>query len=100
MGDGTPAAYTVNYLDKDSGEVLRAAKVSVGTDGESITPEAETISITGYEYSDADQDTLTLSASAPDNNVLNLYYQKEKQTPKLQISDWSYPAAGYPRSCI
>jgi hypothetical protein len=97
VGDGTPAAYTVNYLDKDSGEVLRAAKVSVGTDGESITPEAETISITGYEYSDADQDTLTLSASAPDNNVLNLYYQKEKADTKITDIGLVISGSGVPK---
>ena len=81
VGDGDPAAYTVNYLDQASGGAISAAKVSVGIEGETIAAANEKIQVAGYAFSRAENDSLSLSASDPDNNVINLYYEKEdKQT--------------------
>ncbi len=79
VGDGDPAAYTVNYLDQASGEAIAAAKVSVGIDGEIIAAANEEIQVAGYAYSRAENDSLSLSAGASENNVINLYYEKEDE---------------------
>lgn len=65
------APYTVNYLDVN-GAVIKTAKVGEYKNfGTAITSASEVITITGYTYSHADSESITISASG---NVINLYY--------------------------
>ena len=67
-------SYIVNYLEKDSNEVLHEAKtVGNQTFGKVIKSLDEVISIDGYNYDSADKETLTIGTSA---NVINIYYTK------------------------
>ena len=67
-------SYIVNYLEKDSNEVLHEAKtVGNQTFGTVIKSLDEVISIDGYNYDSADKETLTIGTSA---NVINIYYTK------------------------
>jgi|GEM_PF-3669835 len=79
VGDGNPAAYTVNYLDKDSGAAIAAAKVSIGIEGENIAAANEEINIAGYAFSTAEKDNISLSANDTSGNVINLYYENEAE---------------------
>lgn len=66
--------YIVNYLEKDTNEVLCQAKtVSNQTYGTVITSELEKIEIEGYKYDSAEKATITLGTK---ENVINLYYTK------------------------
>ncbi len=66
-------AYTVNYLDKDTGDPIAPAKTGAGIFGDVITSADEVIDIDGYTYDSADVETLTLGADDT-ANVINLYY--------------------------
>jgi uncharacterized repeat protein (TIGR02543 family)/LPXTG-motif cell wall-anchored protein len=66
-------AYTVNYLDKDTGDPIAPAKTGAGIFGDVITSADEVIDIDGYTYDSADVETLTLGADET-ANVINLYY--------------------------
>ena len=65
-------SYTVNYLEKDTNEVLAAAK-TVGDQifGKTVTETA--VDITGYNKIAPTSITITI---ALDNNVINFYYEK------------------------
>ncbi|MGE5458872.1 MAG: hypothetical protein ACM3NJ_00320, partial [Methanobacterium sp.] len=93
VGEGTPTAYTVNYLDSASGEAIRKPKISIGADGESIAATAEAIDITGYLYSNADKKQLTLYAFDKASNVLNLYYEKQTE-PDDAVIDVAFVVSG------
>ena len=64
-------AYTVNYLEKDTGKVLAPAKNGTGTFREEVTETA--IDIEGYNKVDPDTVTITLAVSG---NEINFYYKK------------------------
>jgi LPXTG-motif cell wall-anchored protein/uncharacterized repeat protein (TIGR02543 family) len=65
--------YTVNYLDKDTGDPIAPATTGTGIFGDIITSADEVIDIDGYTYDSADVETLTLGADDT-ANVINLYY--------------------------
>ncbi|NLK52470.1 MAG: hypothetical protein GX295_08515 [Syntrophomonadaceae bacterium] len=79
VGEGIPVAYTVNYLDKTSGEAIRNPKNSVGIDGESIDTADEKINISGYVFNRAEKEKLSLNVSDKGSNVVNLYYDKQAE---------------------
>ena len=70
----TDLSYTVNYLEKDTNNVLHEAK-TVGNQifGTIITSSDEVITIDGYNYDSVDKTTLTIGTS---ENVINIYYTK------------------------
>ena len=66
--------YTVNYLEKGSGNVLHEAKQ--GDElvyGSTVNSADEKIDIDGYVYDSADKDVLTIGTGS---NVINVYYVK------------------------
>ena len=70
----TGLSYTVNYLDKDTDEVIHPSK----TTGEQvfekeITSADEVIDIDGYNYDSVDKDKLIIGTG---ENVINIYYTK------------------------
>ena len=70
----TNLSYTVNYLEKDTNEVVKSAKTADNqTFGATISAADEAIAIDGYTYDSADPATLTIGTSS---NVINLYYTK------------------------
>ena len=67
-------SYTVNYIEKDTDEVIHPAK----TTGEQvfeteITSADEVIDIDGYNYDSVDKDKLIIGTG---ENVINIYYTK------------------------
>ncbi|MGN1029694.1 MAG: MucBP domain-containing protein [Bacilli bacterium] len=67
-------SYTVNYLEKDTNEMLHASKVQAGMTFEDVvTASDEVISIDGYDYDSVDKEVLTISTG---ENVINIYYTK------------------------
>ncbi len=69
-------SYTVQYLDKDSGEELKTAKVlNNQTYQDEILSEDEVIDIDGYEYDSSDVDSIIIREDASLNKI-NLYYKK------------------------
>ncbi len=79
IGDGVPVSYTVNYLDKTSGQAICTPRISVGTDGENIIATADKIDVTGYLFNSAQKNEVHLSAADKTANVVNLYYDKQDQ---------------------
>ena len=70
----TDLSYTVNYLEKDTDNVLHAQKVQNGmTFDDVVKASDEIIAIDGYNYDSADKETLTITTG---ENVINLYYTK------------------------
>lgn len=70
----TDLSYTVNYLEKDTDNVLHTAKtVENQTFGNTVESADEEIDIVGYNYANADKETLTIGTG---ENVINLYYTK------------------------
>ena len=70
----TDLSYRVNYLEKDTGNVLHAQKVQNGmTFDDVVKASDEIITIDGYTYDSADKETLTITTG---DNVINLYYTK------------------------
>ena len=68
-------SYTVNYLEKDTNQVLHEQKVQTGmTFEDEVTSQDEVIQIAGYDYESADKDTLIIKT---EENVINLYYTKK-----------------------
>ena len=68
-------SYTVNYLEKDTLNVLHNPKVQDGmTFDEVVNSADEVIEINGYNYASADKETLTIGTG---ENVINLYYTKQ-----------------------
>ena len=63
--------YTVNYLDKDTGEAIHSAKNGSGDFGQEITENA--IDIPGYNKVDSTSQKITIRVSG---NVINFYYEK------------------------
>ena len=67
-------SYTVNYLEKDTLNVLHNPKVQDGmTFDEVVNSADEVIEINGYDYDSADKEELTIGTG---ENVINLYYTK------------------------
>ena len=68
-------SYTVNYLEKDTNEVINPAKTKDGMTFEDVvTSRDEIISIDGYNYDSVDKDTLVIGTG---ENVINIYYTKK-----------------------
>ena len=68
-------SYKVNYLEKDTNQVLHNQKVQDGMTFESTVNSAdEVIDIYGYEYDSVDKDTLTITTG---ENIINIYYTKK-----------------------
>ena len=66
--------YTVNYLEKDTGNVLHDAKQSGAlTYGSTVNSSDEKINIDGYKFDSYDKETLTIGIK---DNVINIYYTK------------------------
>ena len=75
----TDLSYTVNYLEKDTDNVLHTAKtVENQTFGDTITGESEKVIIANYTYVKANPDPLTIGTG---ENVITLYYTKDAPTP-------------------
>ena len=67
-------SYKVNYLEKDTNNVLHEQKVQDGmTFEDTVNTEDEKINIDGYKYDSADKDTLTITTG---ENIINIYYTK------------------------
>ena len=67
-------SYTVNYLEKDTNEVINPAKTKDGmTFKDVVNSSNEVIDIDGYNYDSVDKDTLTIGTG---ENVINIYYTK------------------------
>ena len=67
--------YTVNYLEKDTNNVIHDKKVVENMTFESIVNSAdEVITIYGYNYDSVDKDTLVIGTA---ENVINIYYTKK-----------------------
>ena len=72
----TDLSYTVNYLDKSTGDAIINAKTENNqTFGTVIKSEKEKIAIDGYNYDSVDKDTLTIGTDNSEN-VINFYYTK------------------------
>ena len=70
-------SYTVNYLEKNTNEVVKTAKTANNqTFGTQIAATSEAVEIDGYTYVEADKPTLTIGTG---ENVINLYYTKATQ---------------------
>ena len=70
----TDLSYTVNYLEKETNEVLHDSKEVSGQTFENIiTSSNEVIEIDGYNYDSVDKETLTITTG---ENVINIYYVK------------------------
>ena len=66
--------YTVNYLEKDTGNVLHDAKQGGAlTYGSTVNSSDEKINIDGYKFDSYDKETLTIGIK---DNVINIYYTK------------------------
>ena len=66
--------YTVNYLDKDTTEILRTAETVTNVRFGTVIKSADKkIDITGHYYASADPETLTIGTG---ENVMTLYYTK------------------------
>ncbi len=67
-------SYTVNYLEKDTNEVINPAKTKDGMTFEDVVNSSnEVIDIDGYNYDSVDKETLTITTG---ENVINIYYTK------------------------
>ena len=67
-------SYTVNYLEKDTNEVLHVQKNQTGMTFKAEVKSAnEKIDIDGYNYDSVDKDSLTITTG---ENVINIYYTK------------------------
>ena len=67
-------SYKVNYLEKDTNNVLHEQKVQNGATFESeISSVDEMITINGYNFDSADKTTLIIGTG---ENVINIYYTK------------------------
>ena len=67
-------SYTVNYLEKDTNEVINPAKTKDGMTFEDVVNSSnEVIDIDGYNYDSVDKDSLTIGTG---ENVINIYYTK------------------------
>ncbi len=68
----TTASYTVNYLDKKTGEQIHTSKTDTNIPINTIINSSnEVIDIEKYNYDSADKETLVLGTG---KNVINLYY--------------------------
>ena len=67
-------SYTVNYLEKDTNNVLHEQKVVENmTFEDEITSANEVIEIDGYNYDSVDKDMLKITTG---ENIINIYYTK------------------------
>ena len=66
--------YTVNYLEKDTNEVIHEPKTTDNmTFEDEITSSDEVIEIDGYDYDSVDKEKLVIGTG---ENVINIYYTK------------------------
>ena len=67
-------SYTVNYLEKDTNEVIHEPKTTDNmTFEDEITSNDEVIEIDGYDYDSVDKEKLVIGTG---ENVINIYYTK------------------------
>ena len=67
-------SYTVNYLEKDTNEVIHEPKTTDNMIFENeITSSDEVIEIDGYDYDSVDKEKLVIGTG---ENVINIYYTK------------------------
>ncbi len=72
----TDLSYTVNYLEKNTNKVLHEAKTQENqTFGNVIRAIDEVIIIPGYQYENADKETLEITTG---ENTINLYYTQKR----------------------
>ena len=71
----TDLKYTVNYLEKDTDQVLRSAKTDQATFEEVINAKDEIVNIEGYKYIYSNPESITISADETEN-IINIYYEK------------------------
>ena len=70
----TDLSYTVNYLEKETNNVLHEQKVQDGmTFDATVNSADEIIDIDGYNYDSVDKDKLIIGTG---ENVINIYYTK------------------------
>ena len=70
----TDLSYKVNYLEKDTNNVLHEQKVVENvTFEDEVTSANEVVSINGYNYESVDKATLKIATG---ENVINIYYTK------------------------
>ena len=68
-------SYKVNYLEKDTNEILKPQKtVENATFGDIITARSQIEDITGYNYYNSDKDSIKIGTG---NNEITLYYVKK-----------------------
>ena len=71
----TDLSYTVNYLEKETNNILKTAKIVPNQVIETtITSANEVININGYTYDSVDKNTLIISG---ENNEITIYYTKK-----------------------
>ena len=71
----TDLSYKVNYLEKDTNQVIHNQKVVENmTFEDQVKSSDEIITIYGYNYDSVDKDTLIIGA---DENIINIYYTKK-----------------------
>ncbi len=67
-------SYTVNYLEKDTNEILHEPKKIENQVFEGIIKlSTEVIEISGYNYDSVDKESITIQVDET-KNVLNIYY--------------------------
>ena len=71
----TDLKYTVNYLEKDTYQVLRSAKTDQATFEDVIKAKDEIVNIEGYKYIYSNPESITISADETEN-IINIYYEK------------------------
>ena len=71
----TDLKYTVNYLEKDTYQVLRSAKTDQATFEDVIKAKDEIVNIEGYKYISSNPESITISADETEN-IINIYYEK------------------------
>ena len=79
--------YTVNYIDKNTNEVISESKQGDSINyGENVDAEEEIIEITGYKYDSSNKDILTIGTEA-NENIINIYYVVDAtQTKELSYT--------------
>lgn len=76
--------YFVNYLENETGKVLRAQKRGAGIFGEQVVEYAVGLTHEGYSLVSEEVKALSLSSN-PEHNIINFYYQEAVYAIRYQI---------------
>lgn len=68
--------YTVNYLDAENGQPIRAQKTGSAEFESTVQSSDEIVDIDEYVFDHAEKDSIAISHDAS-SNVINLYYEKD-----------------------